>query len=633
MICPQCGAQNLDNYKFCSVCGARLTGHSKAENQSGFDFEREVLSVIEGMGFAAELTTRTADGGIDIVARSEQPLFKGKYIIQCKKWTKPVGEPVIRDLFGVMTAERANKGILITTSRFTAAAIEFAKDKPLELIAGEAWAQLAEMARLKGRLCKQCDFLNSSNARFCVNCGAQLLRACPACGYENPVEARFCGACGKNYAEILSSLRDAIKVAKATNVPLGQHILFIGTPNSTQCAAQRLAKELSVGFKKVDAVNIQPGELAALFTGLRKGDILYLDSVHHLPRGSLETLCSVMGEYVLDIAIRKGARAREVQLKLPQFTIIGGTIEPNLVDPTLRSRFNFCIQLQGVKRLLQIATQRPEDIEVEFAAAWHTLDVPLALEQLDNVITTNPSFKEAYYLKGLIREKQGRLAEAVRSWQQAYKVDSSYKNVRVALEKFITTNLKHLPTPHPPPVPRLRFSSTAIAVFALVTAAIGGLMTVAFMLSLQRHIVLPKVEPSALGASIVLVLAYPLFRLFQSFNVKSYNRRLEAFYEKVKELKSQQEQFQSLDLIEQSDRILMELRKKQEKEDLERERKLQAARKQRRKIEEWGQKGTQKYPAAVPQGPSGVKWAWIAVACVVILFFLCICCVLFGQGS
>ncbi len=110
----------------------------------GTSFEQEVLTYLQTMGFEAERTEKTADGGIDIIAHSSEPLFQGKYVIQCKNWSKPVGEPVVRDLYGVVTAERANKGILIAASRFTASAITFAKDKPLELIDGKTWRKLTK---------------------------------------------------------------------------------------------------------------------------------------------------------------------------------------------------------------------------------------------------------------------------------------------------------------------------------------------------------------------------------------------------------------------------------------------------------------------------------------------------------
>ena len=85
---------------------------------------------------------KTGDGGIDIIAYNKQPVIGGKYIIQCKRYNGSVGEPIIRDLYGVVCSERANKGILITTGTFTQSAKNFALDKQIELIDGHDFEQL-----------------------------------------------------------------------------------------------------------------------------------------------------------------------------------------------------------------------------------------------------------------------------------------------------------------------------------------------------------------------------------------------------------------------------------------------------------------------------------------------------------
>lgn len=106
------------------------------ETMSGIEFERLVASLIKKMGFEVNSTKATGDGGIDIIAYNDQPMFEGKYIIQCKRWNGSVGSPPVRDLYGVVTHERANKGILITNSTFSNDAIKFAMNKQIELIDG-----------------------------------------------------------------------------------------------------------------------------------------------------------------------------------------------------------------------------------------------------------------------------------------------------------------------------------------------------------------------------------------------------------------------------------------------------------------------------------------------------------------
>jgi Restriction endonuclease len=106
------------------------------KDRSGLSFESRCLRLIHDMHLRAELTRTTADGGIDITAFNEQPLMRGKYVVQCKDWVNSVGEPVLRDLLGVVHAEDAVKGVLITSGSFTTAARRFAEGKRLELIDG-----------------------------------------------------------------------------------------------------------------------------------------------------------------------------------------------------------------------------------------------------------------------------------------------------------------------------------------------------------------------------------------------------------------------------------------------------------------------------------------------------------------
>jgi len=82
-----------------------------------------------------------ADGGVDLrLLRDGQTS-----IVQCKRWkTYKVGVKPVRELFGVMTAEKAGRAVFITSGIYTDEALRFAEGKPIELLDG---AQLAEMLR------------------------------------------------------------------------------------------------------------------------------------------------------------------------------------------------------------------------------------------------------------------------------------------------------------------------------------------------------------------------------------------------------------------------------------------------------------------------------------------------------
>ena len=103
---------------------------------NGYEFEDCISNLIKGKGFHVIQTEYSNDGGIDIIATWDGDFFNGKYVIQCKNWSNNVGQPFIRDLYGVVMSERANKGILITTSDFTQQAYDFAEGKNVELING-----------------------------------------------------------------------------------------------------------------------------------------------------------------------------------------------------------------------------------------------------------------------------------------------------------------------------------------------------------------------------------------------------------------------------------------------------------------------------------------------------------------
>ena len=97
-------------------------------------FEKMVVELYNLHGYKAERTGAIGDHGVDVIVHSP----KGeKWIVQCKRWRGSVGEPVVRDFFGTLHHEKADRGVLVTTGTFTRQAQDWAKGKPLMLIDGE----------------------------------------------------------------------------------------------------------------------------------------------------------------------------------------------------------------------------------------------------------------------------------------------------------------------------------------------------------------------------------------------------------------------------------------------------------------------------------------------------------------
>ena len=55
---------------------------------NGYEFEDYISDILERYGFSISKTSYSHDGGIDLLATYDKPLFAGKYIIQCKNWSK-----------------------------------------------------------------------------------------------------------------------------------------------------------------------------------------------------------------------------------------------------------------------------------------------------------------------------------------------------------------------------------------------------------------------------------------------------------------------------------------------------------------------------------------------------------------
>ena len=137
------------------------TNATEIQSLSGVEFENLCLRLLQKMDFSVSTTSISGDGGIDLIAISDKPMFKGKYIIQCKRYKDTVGVAFVRDLYGVVTDEKANKGILITTGHFSSSAINFAEDKNIELIDGdELLSLLNEYGLDSSRAEEEKSFLN-----------------------------------------------------------------------------------------------------------------------------------------------------------------------------------------------------------------------------------------------------------------------------------------------------------------------------------------------------------------------------------------------------------------------------------------------------------------------------------------
>ncbi len=146
--------------------------------------------------------------------------------------------------------------------------------------------------------------------------------------------------------DIKEMLSVYIQAALKRNESL-DHILLYGAPGLGKTTlAQIIANELGVNIRITSGPAIEKtGDLAALLTALKHGDVLFIDEIHRLPRFVEEVLYSAMEDYVLDIVLDKERDSRSIRIDLPPFTLIGATTRFGDLSAPLRERFGAVLRL------------------------------------------------------------------------------------------------------------------------------------------------------------------------------------------------------------------------------------------------------------------------------------------------
>ncbi len=169
---------------------------------------------------------------------------------------------------------------------------------------------------------------------------------------------------------VRENLSIIIEAAAGRAEPI-DHILFYGPPGLGKTSlAFVISNEVQGNIRVTAGPAIErAGDLAAILTHLKKGDILFIDEVHRLGKAVEEILYPAMEDFVLDIVIGKGPAAKNLRLNLPRFTVIGATTRLALLAGPLRDRFGarFRLDFYEQSAIEQILRRAAGMLEVQIS--------------------------------------------------------------------------------------------------------------------------------------------------------------------------------------------------------------------------------------------------------------------------
>lgn len=153
----------------------KQSGIESIRDMSWQDFELLVGEAFRRKGFEVrKVGGGGADGGIDLVLTKNGK----KSIVQCKRWkTFSIGVPLIRELYGVMTSERANDCIFVSSGNYTAEARLFTEDKPIWLIDGNELLEMIAGVQVQQNIVKPSSYKQSTTSSpQCPLCGSAMVK-------------------------------------------------------------------------------------------------------------------------------------------------------------------------------------------------------------------------------------------------------------------------------------------------------------------------------------------------------------------------------------------------------------------------------------------------------------------------
>jgi len=130
----------------CFIIDIEIGGQGNRIQQSARELEEFVADLWEVQGWEARATQGSQDMGVDVLATKSDGPFEQSLAIQakCYSQTNPVGQKEIKEYYSLRDQERVDAVVIVTTSRFTSGAVEWANEYNLKLVDGDDLLELVK---------------------------------------------------------------------------------------------------------------------------------------------------------------------------------------------------------------------------------------------------------------------------------------------------------------------------------------------------------------------------------------------------------------------------------------------------------------------------------------------------------
>ena len=222
------------------------------------------------------------------------------------------------------------------------------------------------------------------------------------------------------------------------------NLLLCGYPGSgKKTLAKVIAREIGVNLRITDALVIEkPKELAAIITALNKNDIIFIENLDLISPEVEEILYEAIDNYSITVTLGEGVKARDIQLNLTPFSLIGSCSRADLISKQLIDKFSLSLHFQSYspKDLLQILNKNSQLLKIQIDAKT-SLEIinrsqgkPREINALLKLIIDFSKLNGQFFVDGKHAQSALNIID-----QDPQKIDAKFSPL---LEKFIKEKIR-----------------------------------------------------------------------------------------------------------------------------------------------------------------------------------------------